>query len=98
MMAPVDGSGSWPSCRHRVLNLALGVSFTIRVSRWSLHRRSNVWKQPVFGRQRAHPDASAQVTTGINDTCSNIAKSTLMNRHGVRHALFGTLPGRAVVI
>jgi len=52
----------------------------------------------VFGRQRAHPDASAQVTTGINDTCSNIAKSTLMNRHGVRHALFGTLPGRAVVI
>ena len=30
MMAPVDGSGSWPACRQIVLKRAFGVSFTIR--------------------------------------------------------------------
>ena len=34
MMAPVDGSGSWPACRQTVLKRARGVSFTIPMSRY----------------------------------------------------------------
>jgi hypothetical protein len=31
MIAPVDGSGSWPACKQIVLNRAFGFSLTIRL-------------------------------------------------------------------